>query len=71
MEKIAFEWDSKKLYSKLIARKLGISSENVVVKEHIYHPYVTVYTSCGEYRVVFITDLEDKGTYIESFVKVS
>lgn len=69
--KVKLVWDSKKLYSELIAEKLEISTENVVVKEHIFHPYVTAYTSYGEYKVVFKTDFEEKGTYIESIVKVS
>lgn len=69
--KLEIVWDSKKLFSKLIAERLEISTENVVVKEHFFHPYVTAYTSCGEYKVVFKNDWEEKGTYIESMVKVS
>ncbi|MDD9309752.1 hypothetical protein PUS82_00200 [Cytobacillus firmus] len=68
---LKFVWDSKKLYSELIAKKLEISTDNIVVKEHIFHSYITAYTSQGEYKVVFETDFEEKGTYIESIVKVS
>ncbi|MCM3402960.1 hypothetical protein [Cytobacillus oceanisediminis] len=69
--KLKFVWDSKKLYSELIAKKLEISTDNIVVKEYIFHSYITAYTSLGEYKVVFKTDFEEKGTYIESIVKVS